>query len=387
MLLILSALALFAWLYLALFRGRFWEDATLPQTDEPDAWPDILAIVPARNEAETIAETVRGILEQGYKGTLKLVVIDDQSNDGTGQLAEDAAKAIKQQDRRLTVLSGKPLPDGWSGKVWAMQQGWEHAKTQSEQPGYIWFTDADIFHEHKTLRRLVAMATSENRGLVSTMVELRCKGFWEKALVPAFVYFFKLLYPFLWVSNDKKKTAGAAGGCMLVSHEALTKIDGPRAIQAELIDDCALGSAIKQSGFSIRLDLTRDSHSLRGYPKLADGWNTVARTAYTQLGYSPFKLIGSVLGLAWLFFMPVAAFLSADLITASLGGITWLIMSLTFLPMVKFYRVNPLWLFGLPLITIIYLGATIDSALRYHTGKGGQWKGRAQAGESKKAEV
>ncbi|WOO41958.1 glycosyltransferase [Rubellicoccus peritrichatus] len=378
MILVLSALALLAWLYLALFRGRFWEDATLPQLDEPDEWPSVIAIVPARNEAETIGETVRGILEQDYQGELKLVVIDDQSDDDTAQLAKEAADALNQQEN-LIVLSGKPLPEGWSGKVWAMQQGWEHTKAQAEPVSYVWFTDADILHQDKALRRLVAVATNENRGLVSTMVELRCKGFWEKALVPAFVYFFKLLYPFLWVSNDKKKIAGAAGGCMLVSGQALEKIDGPRAIQADLIDDCALGSAIKQSGFSIRLDLTRDSHSLRGYPKLADAWNTVARTAYTQLGYSPLKLIGSVVGLAWLFFIPVASFLSPDLLTALLGGITWLIMSLTFLPMVKFYRVNPFWLFALPFITIIYLGATIDSALRYHKGQGGQWKGRSQA--------
>lgn len=372
----LSFIALLAWIYLAVFRGRFWEADVLPKAKTPQTWPGVTAIVPARDESRTIADTVRGILQQDYPGALNLVIIDDQSGDETAARALEAATAM-DANKRIRVIQGNNLPAGWKGKVWAMQQGWEAAKEDHSK--YIWFTDADIAHEPQALRNLIAVAEAEQRGMVSTMVRLRCHTFWEHFWVPAFIYFFKLLYPFSWITHPKKKTAGAAGGCMLARKDLLKKIHGLEAISDALIDDCSLAKAIQEAGGTLRLNLTTDSHSLRGYPKLRDAWNTVARSAYTQLAYSPLALAVSVIALAWLFFVPVAAFFLGGFWTATCGALAWLIMMLTFLPSVQFYRVGPWWLFALPVITILYLGATIDSALRYHRGQGGQWKGRAQA--------
>ncbi len=398
---LIALLVLLAWLYLAFAHGRFWE-ATIPEpAPEPSKWPSVVAVVPARNEAETIQETVRGILGQDYPGTLSLVVVDDHSEDNTGHLAFLASQQISKADR-ITILKGQPLADGWVGKVWAMHQGWEEASKVA--PDFIWFTDADIAHEPHALRGLVARAVDEDRGLTSTMVELRCEDFWEKALVPAFVYFFKLLYPFRWVNDPHKKTAGAAGGSMLARQSVLEKIKGPAAIKGALIDDCAFAKAIQNTGGTLSLNLTCDSYSLRGYPRASDAWNTIARTAYTQLGYNPWALAGSVVGLALLFIFPsllIGCYLAAFVIIAdahwalginvelpTFGKLLWFslplvisvitncIIALSFRPVVRFYGLRLRWAFILPIITIFYLGATLDSARRYHRGSGGRWKGR-----------
>lgn len=390
--LILSILVLLAWFYLWLFHGRFWEARIPEPAPEPTNWPSVVAVVPARDEAETIQKVVRSILGQDYPGRLSLIVVDDNSNDDTAQLAFMGAQQISKADG-ITVLKGQPLPDGWAGKVWAMHQGWEEAGKTA--PDCVWFTDADIWHEPHALRRLAARAVHEDRALTSAMVELRCEGFWEKALVPAFVYFFKLLYPFRWVNDPQKKTAGAAGGSMLARSDILAKINGPSAIKGQLIDDCALARAIQNAGGKLRLDLTRDSRSLRGYPTVADAWNTIARTAYTQLGYSPWKLAGSVIGLGILFLLPIVA-IAWILITAItyqlwevsfplFGDFTanvflwfsWLLMTFMFQRIIRFYSLGTDWAFALPFITCFYLGATVDSARRYYAGTGGRWKGRS----------
>lgn len=367
--------ALLAWLWLALAHGRYWEARISPRAPEPDSWPEVTAIIPARNEAATIADVVRGVLGQDYPGKLRLIVVDDQSGDGTGEVAQNEANSLNSGERIIILRTEHP-PQGWSGKVRAMQCGWECALAEGGRPALVWFTDADIAHGPQVLRGLVAQQMQGGWAMVSTMVKLRCECFWERALVPAFVYFFKLLYPFRRVANPQSRTAGAAGGCMLVQGGALEKIGGPAAIRGALIDDCALAAALKGAGGAICLDLTEESWSLRGYPRLADGWNTVARTAYTQLGYSPLRLVGCVLGLGWLFLLPPLAALGGEGLLRLAGAGAWAVMAGTFWPMVRFYRLNVLWALLLPVITVIYLGATLDSARCYYAGQGGRWKER-----------
>jgi len=365
-------LPLAIWLYLLLFRNGYWllrERDTTPVTT-PETWPSVVAVVPARNEADVIQRSIGSLVDQDYPGDFRIVLVDDQSEDGTA----DLARALGSD--RLTVLTGGARPPGWTGKLWAMEQGNRHAATLA--PEFLWFTDADIAHSPDNLRQLVARAQDGDKGLVSLMARLSCKTTAEHFLIPAFVFFFDMLFPFGAVNDPKNKIAAAAGGCMLARRNALDAAGGIAAIRANIIDDCALGRAMKQQG-PIWLGLTDRAVSLRPYEHLADIRRMVARSAYAQLGYSPLVLAGTMLGLALLYIAPVMTALFGTGISQLAGYGAWLLMALQLQPMLRFYRLSPLWGFALPLIGTFYAGFTLESAILHWTGRGGMWKGRAQA--------
>jgi hopene-associated glycosyltransferase HpnB len=360
------------WLYLLAGRGMFWvmnerDDADTPP--EPAHWPSVVAVVPARNEADVIARSVGSLLAQDYPGPFRIVLVDDQSEDGTAKAARKLAGADK-----LEIVSGSPRPAGWAGKVWAMKQGTETAGT----PDYIWFTDADIDHKPDNLRSLVARAEQKHLVLTSLMVKLHCKRFVEAYLIPAFVFFFDMLYPFAWVNEPKNRTAAAAGGCMLVKRGALEAAGGVDVIAGEIIDDCALGRALKAQG-PIWLGLTERASSIRPYAGLQEIRRMIARSAYAQLGYSPLALAGTLLGMVVVYVAaPCFALFTRESPQAS-GILAWAAMALAYQPILKFYRVSPLWGAAMPLIGLIYSLFTLDSAIQHWRGRGGMWKGRAQA--------
>ena len=359
------------WLYLALFHRGFWrlrERDTLPVT-EPAVWPSVVAVVPARDEADVIQRSIGSLVEQDYAGDFRIVLVDDQSTDGTG----DLARALNSD--RLTVLTGAARPPGWTGKLWAMGQGAEHAAQWT--PDFVWFTDADIAHAPDNLAKLVSRAGTD-KTLVSLMARLSCKSAAEHFLVPAFVFFFDMLFPFGAVNDPKSKVAAAAGGCMLARREALDKAGGIEAIRHNIIDDCALGRAMKAQG-PIWLGLTDRAVSLRPYDHITDIRSMVTRSAYAQLGYSPLMLLGTLLGLFIVYIAPVGSALFGWGITQMAGWATWAIMALLFQPILRFYRLSPLWGLALPLIGAFYAAFTLESAVQHWSGKGGMWKGRAQA--------
>lgn len=369
-------LPLAAWLYLLLFRDGFWrmrERDTLP-VPEPAHWPAVVAVVPARNEADVIQHSIASLVAQDYPGDFRIILVDDQSDDGTGELA----RALGSD--RLTVVTGAPRPPGWTGKLWAMQQGSEHAG--SGAPEFLWFTDADIAHSPTSLRHLVARAQDKNRVLVSLMARLNCRTPAEHFLIPAFVFFFDMLYPFAAVNDPARKLAAAAGGCMLARRTALEAAGGIAAIRDQIIDDCALGRAMKAQG-PIWLGLTDRAVSLRPYPHVSDIGQMVTRSAYAQLRYSPLLLAGTLLGLMMLYLAPVATALFAWGISQLAGWLAWAIMAVMFVPILRFYRLSWLWGFALPLIGVFYGAFTLQSAIQHWSGRGGMWKGRAQASEIK----
>ena len=378
-----------AWVYLVAAHGGYWRTSQrLPRVSgEPDAWPDVVAVVPARNEAAMLPVTLPALLGQDYPGVLAVIVVDDGSSDGTGEVAAGiAAKA----GRPLRVISGTPPPDGerWAGKVWAMAQGLRAAGPFAPGPdGYLLFTDADIAWEAHTLRRLVAAAEGDDRDMVSQMALLRTATGWERVVVPAFVYFFAQLYPFRRVNVPGSRTAAAAGGCMLVRRGALDKAGGLAPIRGALIDDVALGRLIKSQRGRTWLGLSRQVVSVRPYPGLASLWQMVARSAYTQLRYSPAVLAGTLTGLLFLYALPPAGAITglagvlaggdgtaALALGAGLAG--WALMSLSYLPMLRLYRLSPLRAPGLPLIALLYAAMTADSARRHYAGRGAEWRGR-----------
>lgn len=365
------------WIYLLAGRGGFWRGwQEPPASPRHHDTPDVAVIVPARNEAELIGDTLAALLAQDYPGRIQIIVVDDHSTDGTAEIARQTARVAGAAER-LIVAASPPLPPGWAGKVWAMQTGFERAREVAPEARYILFTDADIRHGSDLIRRLVSRAEEETLDLVSLMVRLRCVAFAERALVPAFVYFFRMLYPFAWVADRRRATAGAAGGCMLVRRVALEQIGGLDAIRDRLIDDCALAGAIKPGG-EIRLDVAETSLSARAYEQLADIWRMIARSAYTELRYSPLRLVGAVLGLTLVFLMPPVLALGTSGLSAWLGGAAWIAMAISFVPCLRYYRVSPAWAAALPLIALFYLAATVDSARQHWLGRGGAWKGRAQ---------
>jgi len=363
-------LPLVIWLYLALARRGFWllRERDVDVLPEPAHWPTVTAIVPARNEAGVIARSIYSILAQDYAGDLRVILVDDQSEDGTGAIARGL------NDARLTVLDGAPRPGVWTGKLWAMHQGSEYAGATE----FVWFTDADITHRPDTLKTLVARAEKDGRVLVSLMARLECRSTAEHFLIPAFVFFFDMLHPFGAVNDAKSPVAAAAGGCMLARRAALEKAGGIAAIRHNLIDDCALARAMKAHG-PIWLGLTDRSVSLRPYPHLSDIRHMVARSAYAQLGYSPLQLIGTMLGLVMVYIAPVMTALFAWGISQLAGWAAWIIMAVMFQPILRFYRLSPLWGLALPLIGTFYAWFTLDSAVQHWRGKGGMWKGRVQA--------
>jgi hopene-associated glycosyltransferase HpnB len=372
----LAALSLAIWLYLLLARGGFWRERPQPAPPDSPRWPAVVAIVPARDEAGTIGETVASLLGQRYAGRFTLVVVDDHSRDGTAAAARSAAQALAAEDR-LTIVGAAPLPAGWTGKLWALAEGLRQAEQSNDPAELVLLTDADIAHHRDNLGELVARVERDGLDLASLMVKLNCASFAERLLIPAFVFFFEKLYPFAWVNDARRRTAGAAGGCMLVRRAALARIGGIASIRGALIDDCALAARIKAGG-RIWLGLSAETRSLRRYDGLGDIWRMIARTAYTQLGYSPLLLAGTVLGLAVTYLVPPVLNLAGSGIAALVAGAAWLAMSIAFAPILRLYRqplvVAPL----LPLIASFYLAATIDSARRHWQGRGGEWKGRVQ---------
>ena len=386
---IIAAIVLAIWLYLIAARGGFWraaerdDDAALAAgTPATSQWPAVTAVVPARDEAETIGECVASLLRQDYRGAFNVIVVDDQSRDGTARVAREAAAAAPGAGDRLTVISGRVLPAGWTGKLWAQSQGVEAAAQAPNSPEYLLLTDADIVFAPGALSSLVKRAEQERLALNSLMVKLRRKSFAERAFVPAFVFFFQMLYPFAWVNNPHRATAAAAGGCMLVRRDALAAAGGLAAIRGALIDDCALAKLIKARG-PIALTLTDSAHSLRAYPSIGDVRHMVARTAYAQLDYSPLFLFGTVLGLVLTYLAPVALTLFADGFAQFVGLFTWAMMAVAFRPTLRFYGLSGLrswiWAAALPAIAAIYMAFTLDSAYQHARGRGGMWKGRAQA--------
>ena len=373
-----------AWVYLVAAHGGYWRTSQrLPRVSgEPDAWPDVVAVVPARNEAAMLPVTLPALLGQDYPGVLAVIVVDDGSSDGTGEVA---ARIAAKAGRPLRVISGTPPPDGerWAGKVWAMAQGLRAAGPSD----YVVFTDADIAWEAHMLRRLVTAAVGDDRDLVSQMALLRTATGWERVVVPAFVYFFAQLYPFRRVNVPGSRTAAAAGGCMLVRRGALDKAGGLAPIRGALIDDVALGRLIKGQQGRTWLGLSRQVVSVRPYPGLASLWQMVARSAYTQLRYSPVMLAGTLTGLLFLYALPPAGAI-AGLVAVLAGGdgtaalalgaglAGWALMSLSYLPMLRLYRLSPLRAPGLPLTALLYAAMTADSARRHYAGLGAEWRGR-----------
>ena len=383
MLEIIAAATLAIWLYLLLARGGFWrarerDDADLPPL--PAIWPSVVAVIPARDEAENVGETIGSLLRQDYPGAFSIVLVDDDSCDGTAQAAREAAHAALAEDR-LTVLRGQPLPKGWTGKLWAMKQGIEAATGRLQRPDYLLLTDADIGYSPEALKRLVARAQAGGLVLTSLMVKLRCESFAERALVPAFVFFFALLYPFGWVNRGDRATAAAAGGCMLVRPDALRQAGGIETISGALIDDCALAQKLKRHG-PIWIGLTQNVRSIRSYPRLGDIRRMVSRSAYAQLRYSPLLLASTLAGLALTYLTAPLLALFASGVPQAIGALVWLLMALSFQPVLRFYRRSPLWGLALPAIALLYMAFTLDSAYQHVRGRGGSWKGRVQANVS-----
>ncbi|MDA0865041.1 MAG: glycosyltransferase [Cyanobacteria bacterium] len=377
----LTMLAGLIWVGLLTLWGQFWRadqrldvQGALPL----QTWPPVTVVIPARNEAALIGRAIRSHLTQSYPGALAVVLVDDQSTDKTAAIATQTAIDLGQSER-LTVLPGSALPAGWAGKLWALDQGFRHLLQQPEQPDYVLFTDADIEHDVTSVQQLVTQAEANQLDLVSLMVQLRCQSFWERLLIPAFVFFFQMLYPFPWVNNPAKKTAAAAGGCALIRFSALGRIDGLRKIRDALIDDCALGAAVKAGG-PIWLGLSTTIRSLRPYPDLASIWNMVTRSAYTQLNYSPWLLVGTVLGMVLVYLVSpitmVWGWVEGQPTLVLAGMVGWLLMAIAYWPTVRLYGGNLLWALTLPFIAVLYTMMTVDSARRHWQGRGGAWKGR-----------
>ncbi|MDA0306436.1 MAG: glycosyltransferase [Proteobacteria bacterium] len=371
--LFLALIPFVIWIGLLGLRGNFWRaDQRLGEPDPKRTdWPAIVAVIPARNEAETIGSTVASLLQQEYGGPVSVIVVDDNSDDAT---ASAAGKA-----ENLSIIKGQPLVPGWSGKLWAVKQGLDEAGRSHPDAPFVLLTDADISHDAQSLKRLVAKAEAENLDLVSLMVLLRCLSFWEKLLIPAFVFFFQKLFPFAWVNDPAKSTAAAAGGCMLVRRDALKAAGGIDAIKDRLIDDCALAAIIKNNG-RIWLGLTDKVRSERRYQRLSEIWHMVSRTAFEQLNNSYPALLGAVLGMVVLYLVPPLAgmaVLGGDPKIVVIGMVTWWgLMQWAFGPTLRLYGLSPVWGILLPVSALFYTLMTIASAWKYWQGRGGAWKGR-----------
>jgi hopene-associated glycosyltransferase HpnB len=374
-----ASIALAVWLYLLLARGAFWRCAERDDWASASlaAWPRVAAVVPARNEAECIGASIGSLLAQDYPGAWTVILVDDDSDDGTADIARGAGKA----GERLRVVTSRGLPAGWTGKLWAVKQGIDAAAALPQPPDYLLLTDADIVHAGDSVTRLVAHAEANRLVLTSLMVKLRCESFAERANIPAFIFFFQMLYPFSWVNRPQSKVAAAAGGCMLVRADTLRQAGGIEVIRGALIDDCALATAMKAHG-AIWLGLTERVHSIRPYPALGDIRRMVARSAYAQLRYSPLLLAGTVAGMMLTYLAPPLLAIFGSGTAQILGLATWVLMFIAYQPTLRFYRLSPLWGIALPAIALQYLLFTLDSAYQYMRGRGGTWKGRVQANVS-----
>ena len=368
---------LISWAVLLWLRADFWKIETWPVPAHPSHWPDVTAVVPARDEAEGIGATVKSLLSQDYPGVFRVIVVDDHSSDGTADLARSAAASLGAQDR-LQVISGQDLPQGWTGKVWAMEQGFTQVTDETK---WVLFTDGDIKHGGGQLRELVARGESQNYDLVSLMVRLSCVSWVEKTVIPAFVYFFRMLYPFRLIADPGSHVAGAAGGVMLVRRDFLGRLGGMSVLKGALIDDCTLASVIKSNMGRLWLGLGDRTQSLRTYQGWGEPWRMIARSAYDQLGHSPFLLVGTVIAMLLIFLAPPLLVVCGNG-WAWAGLLAWGAMAWTYWPMVKYYDLPFPWAFAMPLIAMIFLGATLHSALAYYRGQGGQWKGRIEGGRT-----
>jgi hopene-associated glycosyltransferase HpnB len=377
---ILALLSLAIWLVLFFFWGGFWRiweaDADRGSLSPPGDWPRVTAIIPARNEASSVAAVVRALSGQDYPGEFSVVIVDDHSDDGTAELARRAAFE-SGASTRVQALPAPELALGWTGKLWALNAG--VAASLGARPDFFWFTDADVLHSPDALRRLVSRAERDHFDLTSLMVLLASGTFAERLLIPPFLYFFLMLYPPNWISDPRCKTAGAAGGSILLRRAALERIGGLATIQSEIIDDCSLARAVKRSGGKIWMGLTRSGRSLRAYAGFGEIRDMIARTAFTQLRYSAWQLVGALAGLALTFLVPVAFTCAPQNRIWLPALLAWCLLTASFLPTVTFYRLSPIWAPLLPLAALFYSYATLLSAIRYWFGRGGQWKGRAQA--------
>lgn len=374
---LLAAVPFAIWLYLLFARGNFWqvnEDAS--EAKPPKRWPRVVVIVPARDEARTISRSVTSLAKQDYPGESSVVVVDDHSSDGTAELARKAAEECGAA-RGVTVRLASELPPDWTGKMWATNEGL--AAVWDASPEYFWLTDADIEHAPDTLRRLVCLAEKDSLDLTSLMVFLPVETFPERLLIPPFLYFFLMLYPPNWVADPKAGTAAAAGGSILLRREALERIGGVAAVKSEIIDDCALAAAVKKSGGKIWLGLTRASVSLRRYARFGEIRDLIARAAFAELRYSSLLLLASLAALFVVYLLPWVLFFAYPGEAWLLVDTTVALMAASFVTTVKFYGLSWLWALTLPVAVLFYAYATCVSAVRYWLGRGGQWKGRAQA--------
>jgi hopene-associated glycosyltransferase HpnB len=372
-----------AWTGLLVARGRFWDPPVDRlrhiDGDDHEPHPAVAVVVPARNEVAMLPLTLPSLLGQRYRGRLDVILADDHSDDGTADRALELAAATNTL-ARFAIASVPARPHGWVGKTWAMSAGVRAARASGAQPEYWLFTDADIAHDPDIVAALVATARGDRRDLVSLMVALHCRGRWERFLIPAFVFFFAKLFPFAWVADDRRATAAAAGGCILISDRMLRAIGGIERIAGALIDDCSLAHAVKSTGGRLRLELSTRSRSVRPYDSLESIWQMVARSAYTQLKESPALLAGTVAGLTFLYVLPpvatvVGAVRRERALTAG-GAIAWAIMSAMYLPVLRRYGQPAFAAPLLPLAATFYTLMTIDSARQHWQGRGGAWKGR-----------
>jgi hopene-associated glycosyltransferase HpnB len=373
---VLAVICVVVWLYLLAGRGSFWLCGIRDTSRMPDLqqWPSVVAIVPARNEADYIAASVGSLLRQEYRGAFSIIVVDDDSSDATADKAMHAAALVP--GRGLTIISSKGPPAGWTGKLWAVKQG--IAAAEKLRPDYILLTDADIEHAPDTLAWLIKQASAGQLVLTSLMAKLRCQSLVERTHVPAFIYFFQMLFPFSWVCRPGSSTAAAAGGCMLVRGDALASIGGIESIRNALIDDCSLAERLKKVG-PIWLGLTDRVHSIRPYDTMTDVKRMISRSAYAQLRYSPLLLAATIASMTLTFIISPLLAIFATGMPRLLGLIVWLAMGLSFMPTLRFYRLSRLWSFALPAIALLYLYYTLGSAYLFVRGRGGQWKGRVHA--------
>jgi len=387
--LVMALLALVVWITCILGRGGFWcgrehdSRGLLPARGgnvAAEDWPSVVAVVPARNEAELLPRSLASLLAQDYRGAFVIVIVDDQSDDGTADAAWRLAAGSR---RKVIVVPGGPLPQGWTGKVWALEQGIAHASTLARPPCFLLLTDADISHVPDSLTRLIERARANALVMTSLMAKLNCESLAERTLIPAFIFFFQMLYPFAWVNARSTATAAAAGGCMLVDRQALGRAGGIAAIRGALIDDCALAQLMKAQG-PIWLGLTDRVIGLRAYSRFGDIRRMVARSAYAQLRYSPLLLTGTVAGMTVTYLAAPLITMVGDFPANVLAGVTWALMAGVFQPTLRQYRLSPLWGGALPLVAAVYVGFTLDSAYQHYRGRGGFWKGRVQAISAKR---
>jgi len=378
---VIAVVSLLSWLWLLLAQGMFWRtDVHLPPRKDPQVWPSVAVVVPARDEAQVLPVSLPSLLAQRYPGRAEVFLVDDGSTDGTAELARSLARTAGGLP--LTVTSPGEPPAGWTGKLWAVQHGMATAAA-SYGAEHLLLTDADIAHEPDSLRELVAASVSADLDVVSQMARLRVETFWERLIVPAFVYFFAQLYPFRRINRRGGRTAAAAGGCVLIRRAAAERAGIPGSIRHAVIDDVALARAVRASGGSVWLGLARQVDSVRPYPRLAELWRMVSRSAYAQLRHNPLLLLGTLAGLVLVYVVPPVAAVggaaAGEPLLCAAGAAAWAVMTGTFVPMLRYYRL-PLWPAPLlPFTAALYALMTADSAVQHYRGRGAAWKGRTYA--------